>query len=260
MTNGLTVGSAFAELDAVSRATFFTSPEAAKSYLTAHVSRFVDTVEALRPAVHAGDKLLEIGIRPYLLSVLLQRQLGVVVDGVNDGPTEDFQGIHTYGINIEKERVPRPDGYYDVVLLCEVLEHLLDPAAALAEVNRLLKVGGRLFVSTPNAVALVKALRPLLGRNPFPGYSATSVYGRHNREYTAPELRQALPAWGFTVNGLAFRNYRTPRGRPAHSTDYLTAVVASRRRRLDALCTKVGPIVEPHPESIYRNPEVEYKL
>lgn len=259
MSDAQPIARAYQELRTYSDSSFFTSPEARDQYLNLHASRFADTLESLRPAVSPGAKMLEIGIRPYLLSVLVRNDLRLSVDGVNDGPTEDFAGIHTFGLNIEQAKVPRPDGYYDLVMICEVLEHLLDPAPALAEANRLLRPGGHLFVSTPNAIAIGKALTLLMGRNIYSGYSATSPYGRHNREYTAAELSQVLPAFGFEVVRLWNRNYRDLRGRPTPLFYYLTALFPSRRQRLDVLSRKVGPVLDAHPTIIYRSPHVEYR-
>jgi len=45
-------------------------------------------------------------------------------------------------------KVPVPDAHYDLVLSAQVLEHVPDPAAYLAEARRLLKPDGRLVLST----------------------------------------------------------------------------------------------------------------
>jgi SAM-dependent methyltransferase len=47
--------------------------------------------------------------------------------------------------------IPREKEQYDVVLLLQVLEHLEYPLAGLREVHRLLKEGGLLFISVPQA-------------------------------------------------------------------------------------------------------------
>ena len=44
--------------------------------------------------------------------------------------------------------VPVPDGSFDAVLSTQVLEHVADPAAHLAECFRVLRPGGRLLLST----------------------------------------------------------------------------------------------------------------
>lgn len=41
------------------------------------------------------------------------------------------------------------DGYFDVVVCTEVLEHVTDPFSAIAEMRRVLRTGGYLFCSSP---------------------------------------------------------------------------------------------------------------
>ena len=45
--------------------------------------------------------------------------------------------------------IPVPDEKYDVILCTQVLEHVPEPRAALVELRRILKTGGRLWLSTP---------------------------------------------------------------------------------------------------------------
>lgn len=42
-----------------------------------------------------------------------------------------------------------PDDHFDAILIIEVLEHVIDPRRAAAEIQRLLKPGGSLVLSTP---------------------------------------------------------------------------------------------------------------
>lgn len=42
-----------------------------------------------------------------------------------------------------------PCNNYDLIICTEVLEHVANPFAAVAEINRILKPGGQIFVTTP---------------------------------------------------------------------------------------------------------------
>jgi SAM-dependent methyltransferase len=52
------------------------------------------------------------------------------------------------------ESLQLPDETFDVVTMWEVIEHLSDPRATLAEAHRILRPGGRLVLSTPDAGSL----------------------------------------------------------------------------------------------------------
>lgn len=47
------------------------------------------------------------------------------------------------------ENIPVDDGFFDMVLMAEVLEHLEDPQSVLNEVSRALKTGGQLVITMP---------------------------------------------------------------------------------------------------------------
>ncbi|BFU94017.1 MAG: Methylase involved in ubiquinone/menaquinone biosynthesis [Nitrospira sp.] len=80
-----------------------------------------------------------------------------------DYKTQDFAGYHGSASASEKERwnygdidyvcdinaIPVPDKSFDAVLCTEVLEHVPEPMAAVAEFGRILVRGGRLFLTAP---------------------------------------------------------------------------------------------------------------
>jgi SAM-dependent methyltransferase len=59
-------------------------------------------------------------------------------------------GVDVHQANIEQS-VPFPDNHFDVVVMWDVIEHLVNPVNGLKEVYRVLKSGGIVFISTDNA-------------------------------------------------------------------------------------------------------------
>src|SRR6185312_10294986 len=97
----------------------------------------------------------------------------------------------------EKDPFPYPDAHFSTVLCCELLEHLFeDPMHLMSEINRILKPGGHLVLTTPNVGSLRSISAILLGYHPafFPAYIRPRVEGeeaeaRHNREYVPMEVQ-----------------------------------------------------------------------
>lgn len=89
--------------------------------------------------------------------------------------------------------LPYPDGTFDVVIASEILEHVPADEAAIAELVRVLKPGGKLAVTVPRW--LPERLCWLLSDE----YHANE--GGHIRIYKADELRSKV-----TARGLTFRH------------------------------------------------------
>lgn len=102
--------------------------------------------------------------------------------------------------NIEDESFPFSAACFDLVLFCEVIEHLQsDPVKVLREIKRILKPGGHLILTTPNVSRLENVARMLAGTNIYDPYSGYGPYGRHNREYNRHEIASLLNYCGFEV-------------------------------------------------------------
>jgi SAM-dependent methyltransferase len=84
-----------------------------------------------------------------------------------------------------------PDGWADVVLLLDVLEHLDDEAGALGTAHRALASGGALVVTAPAYAWL---------------WSGHDVALHHRRRYTARRLRQVVAKAGFRVGRVTYFN------------------------------------------------------
>ncbi|HEY5057714.1 MAG TPA: class I SAM-dependent methyltransferase [Gaiellaceae bacterium] len=115
-----------------------------------------------------GLRVLDLGCRTGALTQHYTAGNEVVGVDVDHGALEqavERLGIETVWADVE-EGLPFPDDSFDVVVAGELLEHLADPAAAVANVRRVLKPGGRFVGSVPNAFRLKSRLRYAVGRHP----------------------------------------------------------------------------------------------
>lgn len=72
------------------------------------------------------------------------------------------KGIYCHLHDISTEKLPFDDGFFDYIIILEVMEHLKSPQFAIEEFQRVLKLDGALIVSVPNPRTLHKFIYPAL--------------------------------------------------------------------------------------------------
>ena len=110
------------------------------------------------------------------------------------------------GVLLADGRIPLDDGVADVVTSFTVLEHVPDEQAALAEMRRVLKPGGRLIMSVPNRWWIFETHGcdlPLLpwNRVPLVSWWPKKLHDRWARAriYRLREIEKMVTAAGFHV-------------------------------------------------------------
>lgn len=88
--------------------------------------------------------------------------------------------------------IPFEDGFFDVVYLMQVFEHLRDPHRFMRELARIVRPGGQLYLAVPNVASF---WRRLFGENWVSGWFAPF----HLAHYNATALGRLGQQHGFTL-------------------------------------------------------------
>ena len=106
------------------------------------------------------------------------------------------KGFTTYRGGLFPEGAP--DGEFDIVIFTEIIEHINNPIPALAGLNRLLRSGGILYITTPNFASIERRLlRADWGMLMWP---------EHITYWTPRHVDRALCQAGFSKHSLKAQN------------------------------------------------------
>ena len=190
-----------------------------ETYVPHHRAEYVRTVRdvlAHRPPA-PGVKVLEIGAFFGVVCIALA-SLGYDVTAADVPEYIELReqaeryarfGIRTQGVRLEEFILPFEDEQFDVIIMCEVLEHLsFNPLPLLKEINRVGAPGSIFYVSMPNATSIYHRVAVATGcaggvqvseffEQLDPGNSL--IANGHWREYTAAETRRMLEPLGYRI-------------------------------------------------------------
>lgn len=160
-----------------------------------HNPRYLITFERIQSLLIPGASVLDLGGRSPFTELLERHGKATIT-------CEPFDLRHPF---------PLADRSFDMVLCLEVIEHVKDRETAridelseftfsgvrncLGEAWRVLKPGGLLVLTTPNACSYRSLWNVLEHRHPY-------QYPPHNRELSLPDVNQLLTESGFLVETL----------------------------------------------------------
>ena len=159
----------------------------------------LETVSALRSGI--GGRWLDVGFGSGAL-MTTAAEFGYEVAGI-DLRSESVRlmreaGFDAQAVELDDYRAAAP---FDVVSMADVLEHMPFPKRALRRARELLRPGGLLVLSMPNADAFVWQLSTRQGANPYWGEI------EHYHNFGRRRLSALLEECGFEVlrYGVSFR-------------------------------------------------------
>ena len=140
-----------------------------------------------------GGRVLDLGCASGGLLELLRPHAGHLAGlelSASAARAAAHVGDHVVCGALEDPQLPFEPASFDLVVLADVLEHLADPAAALARATRWCRPGGAVLVSVPN-VAHWQA-RLTLARGRWPQHESGTFDAGHLRWFTRDSLRALL--------------------------------------------------------------------
>jgi 2-polyprenyl-3-methyl-5-hydroxy-6-metoxy-1,4-benzoquinol methylase len=194
-------------------------------------------------SVQPGARLLDIGANLGLF--VREAAVRFRASGIEPSANVVAWARREVGANLEvgsiDDELDRFHGQMDVVTLFDVLEHLPDPDRALRQCHRLLRPGGHLFLTTPDAGSVMSRV---LGRHWY-----YVDMDEHVALFTRANVRTVLERTGFEVlaartigrsyrfsyirRRLQFLGSRTPLLRAAYGTTWPLRFWPSARVTLD---------------------------
>jgi SAM-dependent methyltransferase len=171
-----------------------------------------------------GDRILDCGCgMGFTLRVLAQLS-DCRLFGVERNPhtvQRARRELADFGVRVARAdatHLPFADETFDKVLMTEVLEHIPEEQAALREIRRVLRPGGRYVLSVPNANYPFwwdppNKLLELVFDTHFPSdiWWLAGIWADHQRLYTTDSIQDALDRAQFEVEAVrAFTHYCLP--------------------------------------------------
>ncbi len=161
------------------------------------------------------------------------------------------KGIAVVSANIERDVFPYGDGFFDLVVANQVIEHTKEVFWIFSEISRVLKPGGAAIVGVPNLASLHNRVMLLLGMQP----SSIEMLGPHVRGVTRGGFRRFVTADGyFELEGVRGSNFYPF---PAIAAKPLSRLLPSMSVSLFFLCRrteKAGRFAEVLNSRFYETP------
>lgn len=106
--------------------------------------------ERILSSMDHDAEVLDLGAGAGIVEAMNFRGLAKRVCGVDLDPRVADNPFLDEGVVADAGRIPYPDETFDVVFADNVMEHIDEPEQVFAEIERVLKPGGKLLFKTPN--------------------------------------------------------------------------------------------------------------
>ncbi len=159
-----------------------------------HTPMFKEWKEFIEAEIGTGKKILDLGCGDgFHTSIVLSVRNKVTA--VDFNRPKYASGYKFVKADVE-EKLPFPEKSFDIVTCMDIIEHLLEPRKLLENAARYLKDGGKLIVTTPNYLFILRRIEFLFGK-PLQTYNDP-----HIRLFTVHEMKKLFSDAGFRVKKI----------------------------------------------------------
>jgi 2-polyprenyl-3-methyl-5-hydroxy-6-metoxy-1,4-benzoquinol methylase len=168
-------------------------------------NKFVDSENhswgLLNHYITPGSTVLDVGCSSGSFGKVLIDIKKCIVDGIEpfaaDAELARQKLRDVYELNVENGDLSKLKTKYDFIIFADVIEHLVDPVAALQKVTKLLKPGGSILYSLPNMAHISIRLALLDGE--FDHTETGLIDKTHLHFYTHKQLERTFTAASLTI-------------------------------------------------------------
>ena len=180
--------------------------------------------EHIERSLEAGMRWLDVGCGRKLVPEWLPDQSAIEARltsrvGSMVGIDLDLAALHdnrscAHRLMAAAAALPFADASFDLVTSNMVFEHVEQPQAALAEIRRVLRTGGRLIIHTPNLFDIVTVAARVIPNRLHPmlvsrieGRAEEDVYPTHFSFNRRSDIEASLSATGFRQFGVEYLDH-----------------------------------------------------
>lgn len=172
-----------------------------QNYRRTIIDNIEESLSKIVNKVADNSVVLDVGCGAGMLGAYLTEKKGCTVDGVDSDTSAIEISRATYRKtavkNLETETLTDvfSTGEYDLIVVADVIEHLVNPDFLLAELKKLLKTDGKIIFSVPNITHVAAGFELLLGK--FLYRNNGLLDNTHVKFYSKTSLLAKLEAFGF---------------------------------------------------------------
>ena len=154
---------------------------------------------------NGNTKLLDVGCGRGTLGHYLDPRISIYGIDISEKAISEAKKVYIRAdtIDLDKETLPYDDGFFDLAVVLDVVEHVFDPIKMIKKIYRCLNNDGQLILSTPN-ILYEKYLKDLVRNRKFPKTSSDffPYDGGHIHFFTYRDIYELMQSAGFRAKPI----------------------------------------------------------